>query len=166
MQHQKHILSLLTLAAMVVPAAAEPSAEAAYEQLRGALAREIDILASVQDAAGAEAALPQLEAVIRELASMDRSYEAEQALWQYIDNTEGAKHPLIELLQRLSIQFSRLTNASFYENEKLRLALAPQIVAPEKEGDEKAKAVMGPDGKMMVAPPVGAPPMGNPPVSQ
>ncbi len=138
MQHVKSYISLLSLAALV--AMAEASPEAACKQLGEALSRELTTLASVQDAASAAAAVPQLEAVLQELAAMDRSYEAEKALWTYIDNTEGVKLPLVELLQRLTIEFTRLEVASFYGNEELRALMAPQLTPPPKENKEQEAA--------------------------
>ncbi len=133
MQHIIPCLSLFSLAALVATAPAEASAEAACEQLRAALGRELAAVESVQDAASAAAALPQLKAVLDELALMDRSHEAEKALWEYIDNTPGVKVPLIELLHRLTIEFTRLELASFFGCAQLGELLAPQLQAPKKE---------------------------------
>ncbi len=134
MQNARQLIPFLSLAALVTVAEASP--EAASEQLRGALTRELAALQSVQDAASAAAALPQLSAVLAELAAMDRSYEAEKALWEYLDNTAGAKMPLVELLQSLTIEFTRLENADFFGHEGLRSALAPQLLPPRKENAE------------------------------
>ncbi len=87
---------------------------------------------SVTDADSAAKALPELQAVLAELAAMERSLEAEKELWIYIDNTEGVKLPLIELVQQLSIELSRLLAKDFYGHEGLRAALAPQL-PPAKE---------------------------------
>ncbi len=134
MQHATSYLALLPLAAFVATASAETSPEAAAcEQLRGLLAREVSILESVQDAASAAAALPQLREVLDALAGMERSYEAEKALWTYIDNTEGVKLPFIELLQRLTIEFTRLEKAHYYRSAPLHALLAPQLRAPEED---------------------------------
>ncbi len=132
MQHLKFILPLLPLVACVSVARAETSPEVACEQLRAALNREIALLESVTDETTADAALPELEALLRKLAAMDRSFEAEKALWGYIDNTEGVKQPMVELLQRLTIQFMRLEDAAFFGHQGLRKLLAPQIIAPKK----------------------------------
>ncbi len=134
MQHLKYTLALLTLSACV--AVAETSPEAACRELRAGLTRELTALESMQDAAGAAAALPELRAALDALAAMDRSYEAEKALWGYIDNTQGVKLPLVELLQKLTIEFTRLEKAEFFGNEELRACLAPQMVPPPK--DEKS----------------------------
>ncbi len=137
MQHLKQLCPLLSLAALVVAPAAVASPEAACQQLRAALERELAILRSVQDSSSAAAALPQLQAVLRELAEMDRSYEAEKALWEYIDNTTGVKLPLVELLQSLAIEFTRLEDAAFFGHEGLRAQLAPQLQAPQKESGKE-----------------------------
>ncbi len=141
MQHVTPFLSLLPLAAaFVATASADSSPEVAAQQLSEALGRELAILSSVQDGATAAAAVPQLQAVLGELAAMDRSYEAEKALWTYIDNTDGVKLPLIELLQRLSIQFTRLEESRFYGNAELKTTLTPQLHAPQKEEGQGAAA--------------------------
>ncbi len=118
---------------MVLPTAA--ASEAACEQLNALLGRELAVLQSVQDAAGAAAAVPQLEAVYVEMAAMDRSYEAEKALWEYIENTPGVMLPLLEALQRVAIEYTRLEKAKFYEVELLRSLLAPRVMAPEKRAE-------------------------------
>ncbi len=118
-------LALPLAAALCAPALATP--EEACRQLGDALAREVEVLGSMTDAASAAAALPQLKAVLAELAAMDRSPEAEKALWIHIDNTPGVKQPLLELVQRLCIQLRRLQKQKFYGNKGLRQALAPQF---------------------------------------
>ncbi len=135
MQHVKPILPLLSLVALVATVSAEASPEAAYGQLCTALSQELTALESVTDAASAAAAYPSLEEAIRTLASMERSYEAEKELWVYIDNTEGVKTPLLELLQRLAVEFTRLENASFYGHEGVAKLLAPQLTPPAKESE-------------------------------
>ncbi len=140
MKHVTPLLSLFGLATLLAPAMAESSPEAAYQQLRDALSRELSILSSVKDASTAATAVPQLEAVLHELASMDRSYEAEKALWNYIDNTEGVKLPLLELLQRLTVQFMRMERHKFFDNEQLHALLAPQLRAPNGDDEQGAAA--------------------------
>ncbi len=134
MQNARQLIPFFSLAVLV--SVAEASPEAAAEQLRSALTRELTVLQSAQDSASAAAALPQLNAVLEELAAMERSYEAEKALWEYLDNTEGAKMPLVELLQCLTIEFMRLEDAAFFNNEGLRTALAPQLLPPSRESAE------------------------------
>ncbi len=134
MQHVKPLLPLISLAALVVAATAEASPEeAACQQLSDALTRELAILRTVQDSASATASIPQLKTVLDELATMDRSYEAEKALWEYIDNTEGVKLPMVELLQRLTIELYRLEKAHFYMNKEFYLLLKPQVWVPQSE---------------------------------
>ncbi len=127
MQHMKQLCALLSFVSLVAVATAEASPEAVCQQLRAALERELAALQSVQDAASAEAALPPLQAVLRELAEMDCSYESEKALWEYIDNMPGIKLPLVELLQRLTLEFMRLEDAAFFGHEGLRTSLLPQL---------------------------------------
>ncbi len=134
MQHMMFSLSiLLPCTALVATASAENTPEAACEQLNRLLTREVQLLRSVTDATTASASLPHLREVQQSLTAMDRSYEAEKALWTYIDNTEGVKAPLIEMLQRLTIEFMRLEEAAFFGNTDLESLLAPQLHAPAKE---------------------------------
>ncbi len=135
MQYAKQFLPLFSLAALVVAASAEASPEAACEQLREALTQELKVLESIQDAASAAASYSSLETALQTLASLDRSPEAEKALWVYIDNTEGLKLPLIELIQLIAVEFTRLENASFYGHEGVAELLAPQLKAPEKSAE-------------------------------
>ncbi len=131
MQHAKYILALLSLSSLV--AMAESAPEAACRQLRESLTQELTVLRAMTDASSAAGQLPALQAVLATMAAMDRSYEAEKALWAYIDNTKGVKMPLIELLQQIAIEFTRLEEADFYGHEPLRQTLAPQVIPPQKE---------------------------------
>ncbi len=130
MQHAMPILPLLPLAALVATADTEQSPEAACKQLQGLLAREVAVLQTATDAASASAAVAPLAEVLRALGAMDRSPEASKALWIYIDNTEGVKGPLIELIQRLTIEFTRLQDAAFFGSAELMSLLAPQLSPP------------------------------------
>ncbi len=135
MQHARFLCPLFALAAVLPAAAATP--DEACKQLRTALEQELAILEPLVDAAGADAALPKLDAVLKELAAMDSSPEAQKALWEYIDNTEGVKLPLVELLQCLAMEFARLEKADFFGHEGLRAALAPQVTPPAPKEDEE-----------------------------
>ncbi len=129
MQNARTIMPFLALAALASPALAS-TPEECYLQLRGALERQLALLEPIVDAAGAEAAMPELKAVLQELESMDRSEEAQGALWEYIDNTEGKKMPLLELLQCLAMEFTRLQKAEFFGHDGLGRLLAPQLNPP------------------------------------
>ncbi len=129
MQFSSRFLAVPLIAALCVPAYASP--EEVCRQLGDALAREVAALESMVDAASTAEALPKLEAVLAELDAMDRSPEAENALWIYIDNTPGVKPPLIERVQCLCIQLQRLQRQYFYGNARLRELLTPQL--PEVE---------------------------------
>ncbi len=131
MQHAKYILALLSLSSLV--AMAESAPEAACRQLREALTQELTVLRAMTDASSAADQLPALQAVLATMAAMDRSYEAEKALWAYIDNTKDVKMPLMELLQQIAIEFTRLEEADFCGHEPLRQTLAPQVTPPQKE---------------------------------
>ena len=134
MLHSTRLLALPLVAALCMPAVAASPEEAAV-QLRDALSREVATLESVTSADAAAEALPKLRAVLAELDAMDRSPEAQKDLWIHIDNTPGVKQPLIELVQRLCIQLTRLEKLHFYGHEGLRAALAPQFPPPAEEGE-------------------------------
>ena len=84
------------------------------------------------DAASAAAAVAPLQLNLRELAALNDKVSAD-TLWLYIDNTAEVKQALIEELQRLSVQFTRLKKAEFYGSSELQAVLAPQLKAAEVE---------------------------------
>lgn len=95
------------------------------DDLEQALAEEVDVLAGVIDAASASTALPHLHACLGMLKAICSGDEG--VLWNYINNTAGAKTRLVEVLERLAIEFRRLEQAEFYGCAGLREALAPQL---------------------------------------
>ncbi len=136
MQHFSVYATLPLLAAVLcVPAQASP--EESCGRLRAGLEREVQLMAAMTDATSVAEKLPQLQAVLAELAAMDRSPEAQKELWLYIDNTEGVKLPLIELVQQLCVQLQRLQKQAFYGHEGLRAALAPQL-PPDQSSEPPA----------------------------
>ncbi len=142
MQHLRTILPLIALTAVVTAATAEASPEAACSRLREVLEQQLAALEPIADAASAEAAVPKLEAVLQAFAAMDASPAAQKELWEYIDNTEGVKQPLIELLQCIAMEFTRLEKAAFFGHAGLRDLLAPQLIPSETEEELTAPAAL------------------------
>lgn len=91
-----------------------------------ALKQEVLILQSVKDAPSAQAAVAPLRKSME--AQSDLFSADDKELWQYIDNTEGVKRPLVELLQALAGQFTRLEEVKFYDCAELKNQLYNQIL--------------------------------------
>lgn len=118
--------SALALAACVAPAAMAASPEETCAKLREALQTQVELMESVrspEDAAKAISALRKSQKRQNELFDSD-----DAALWEYISNTDGAKQPLVELLQRMAAQLSRLEDANYYDNAELKELLYTQVV--------------------------------------
>lgn len=121
---------------MVAQANEENTAvRAAYDRLLNGLQEEVKILDSITDPATAQAAVSALQSTLATLAQRVDGV-ADKDLWNYIDNTKDNKLPLIEMVQRLSAQFTRLQKANFYGSyelqDTLRLQLEPN---PDKMRD-------------------------------
>ncbi|MGN0868483.1 MAG: hypothetical protein ACI4O9_03020 [Akkermansia sp.] len=116
---------LLACVSPVAPAADSP--EQICADLSAALKTEVEILEAVRSPEQADAAVKPLR---KSLAQQEKLFQANNAeLWEHISNTQGSsQQSLIELLQRLSRQFTRLEDCNFYDCKALREALAPQIV--------------------------------------
>lgn len=129
MTHRSAIFTCSTavLAACVAPAAlAADSPEETCAKLRGALQTQVELMEGVrspEDAAKAVSPLRKCQKKQNELFSAD-----DAALWEYISNTDGAKQPLVELLQRMAAQLSRLEDANYYDNAELKELLYTQVV--------------------------------------
>lgn len=123
------VTALLGATACVVQADTE---ESVSEALLTGLQAQVKLLAGVKDAAGAAAAVAPLQQNLVELAALNGRISAD-TLWLYIDNTAEVKQALIEELQRLAVQFTRLKKAEFYGCSELQATLAPQLKAA---GDE------------------------------
>ncbi len=121
------VTALLGATACVVQAESE---ETVCEALLAGLQAQVKLLAGVNDAAGAAAAVAPLQQNLAELAALNGRVSAD-TLWLYIDNSQEMKQALIEELQRLSVQFSRLRKAEFYGCSELQSVLAPQLTAAE-----------------------------------
>ncbi len=124
------------VAAMVAHAGEDDAAlTAAYDRLLKGLQEEVRLLSSITDTATAQAAVEPLKANGATLAQRVDGV-SDKALWNYIDNTHDNKLPLIEMIQRLSAQFTRLQKANFYGCYELQDALRPQLEPnPDKMRD-------------------------------
>lgn len=128
--------ALLGVAAVVAHAGEDDAAlTTAYDRLLNGLQEEVQILASITDTATAQAAVSSLKA---NAAALARRVDGvtDKALWNYIDNTQDNKLPLIEMVQRLSAQLTRLQKANFFGCYELQDALRPQLEPnPDKMRD-------------------------------
>lgn len=121
----KTLASLLVAGTAVYAAEADPMADVC-DRLVSALEQETAALASITSAESVPAGVEQLRAslaALQELMSVDSN-----ELWLYIDNTEGVKQPIIDVLEELALQFARVEKASFFGSEELRGILAPQVL--------------------------------------
>ena len=128
----------LFLAASAVYASAEPVVEA-YETLLSSLEAEVVALETVQQASDAAGVVASVQNALNTQQQLRESLrgEGEKELWVYIDNTAGVKQPLVDVLVRLAVQFTRMEENNFFDNAELRELLSPQIVPDAKS--EKAK---------------------------
>lgn len=117
------IPALLGVAACVAQAASE---EDICKSLSRGLAEEEQVLAGVQDAATAAAAVPELQRVLAELSALHGQGDP-TGVWLHIENTPELKNELIERLLKLAVQFRRLQKERFYGNNELGALLAPQL---------------------------------------
>lgn len=120
----KTLLPILFAATAVYAADADPMADAC-KRLKAALEQEVAALESIKEPGDAAGAVEAVRASL--LAQEDLFAVSEKELWLYIDNTEGVKQPLVDLLERLALQFARLEDSSYFGNEELRALLGVQI---------------------------------------
>lgn len=127
---------LLPLAAFVGAAAVVQAAEPAETcaALTAALQQEVELLEGVTDTASAEKAVSPLRKSMEK--QTDLFSADDNALWEYIDNTDGVKPPLVELLQRLSCQFTRMEEVNFFNCDELRALLYDQILTDMEEAQD------------------------------
>lgn len=117
----------VALAACIAPAAfAADSPEATCAKLREALTTEVELLENLRSADDVKGMLSDLRRSQKKQSDLFGADDA--ALWDYISNTDGVKQPLIELLQRLAAQLSRLEDCNYYDNAELKELLYTQIV--------------------------------------
>ncbi|MCQ2364832.1 MAG: hypothetical protein MJ051_04700 [Akkermansia sp.] len=119
--------SALLFAACVAPAAlAADSPEETCAKLRAALQTQVELMEGVRSPEDAAKAVSPLRKCQK---AQDELFGAEDAaLWEYISNTDGAKQPLVELLQRMAAQLSRLEDVNYYDNAELKELLYTQVV--------------------------------------
>lgn len=131
----RFLLPTLVAAAIVQPAAAaDPMAEAC-ERLQQSMEQVVEALEQIQQREDVEEVLPELRAALDEQKSLLSVNEED--LWQYIDNTEGVKQPLVDVLSRLALELSRMESAAFFQHEELKSLLLPQT--EESEASQHAK---------------------------
>ncbi len=131
------LFPLLVASTVVYAADVDPMASA-YEALYSALEQETLALESIQTATDAAGAVDQLRAALQAQQALLSTDES--ALWQYIDNTEGRKQALVDLLERLALQFCRLEMQQYYGSDELKTLLSPQIeFDPDVEHAKRAK---------------------------
>lgn len=127
-----HLPSIFACSTAALVACAVPSAVAAdapevtCAKLREALQAQVELMEGVrsaEDAAKAISPLRKSQEKQNELFGAD-----DEALWEYISNTDGVKQPLVELLQRMAVQLSRLEDCNYYDNAELKELLYTQVV--------------------------------------
>ena len=136
---QRILYSLIFTAPIVCAADLAPLAEAG-QRLQAALEKEVLALEGVNTAADVGAALVDIRASLQEQKSLFSVDEKD--LWLYIENTASLKDALIELLERLSVQYARMYRSNYYDSGELREIFASQIEPPaeDKAGAEETPA--------------------------
>lgn len=130
MTHRSFLFAGVTavaVAACVAPAAyAADSPEETCEKLRAALQTQVELMEGVRSPEDAAKVISDLR---KSQKKQEELFGAEDAaLWEYISNTDGAKQPLVELLQRMAAQLSRLEDVNYYDNAELKELLYTQVV--------------------------------------
>lgn len=120
-------VTAVAVAACVAPAAyAADSPEETCEKLRAALQTQVELMEGVRSPEDAAKVISDLR---KSQKKQEELFGAEDAaLWEYISNTDGAKQPLVELLQRMAAQLSRLEDVNYYDNAELKELLYTQVV--------------------------------------
>lgn len=133
----KTLVPVLLATTALYAAETDPMVEVC-DRLAAALEQETAALTRMQTAEDVPAALEELRTSLDSLKSLMEVDQKE--LWLYIDNTPGAKQPLVDELERLALQFARLKNADFFNNEELKSLLAPQVLdSPEAQRAKREK---------------------------
>ena len=111
----------------MAPAAyAAESPEETCAKLRAALQTQVELMEGVRSPEDAAKVISDLR---KSQKKQEELFGAEDAaLWEYISNTDGAKQPLVELLQRMAAQLSRLEDVNYYDNAELKELLYTQVV--------------------------------------
>ncbi|MBR1982664.1 MAG: hypothetical protein IKA23_07930 [Akkermansia sp.] len=121
----KFLLPVFYASTVLYAAETDPMADAC-KRLYQSMEQLVETLESIQAASDASAAVPGVREALgvqRELLSVDAA-----ELWRYIDNTANAKQPLVDMLERLAVQFARLEATDYWGCAELRELLSPQMV--------------------------------------
>lgn len=120
----------VAVAVCMAPAAlAADSPEETCAKLRAALTQEVELLENLRSADDVKGMLSDLRRSQKKQNELFGCDDA--ALWDYISNTDGVKQPLVELLQRLAAQLSRMEDCNYYDNAELKELLYTQIVTED-----------------------------------
>ena len=138
----RYLLPSLFAVSALYAHASEPMADAS-ERLLSALEKEVEALEQIQKPEDAAEVLGELRDALKELEAMAASVD-DAELWQYIENTEGVKQPLVDILSQLALQMARIEEAAYFNHSGLQELLAPQTEeTPEVQNAklEKIRAV-------------------------
>ena len=69
----------------------------------------------------------------------------ETELWLYIENTEGVKQPLVDVLSQVALQMARIENADYFNHAGLKELLAPQIEETPEVQNAKLEKIRAED---------------------
>ena len=120
----RYLLPSLFAVSALYAQASEPMADAS-ERLLSALEKEVEALEQIQKPEDATEVLGELRDALKELEAMAASVD-DAELWQYIENTEGVKQPLVDILSQLALQMARIEEAAYFNHSGLQELLAPQ----------------------------------------
>lgn len=138
----RYLLPSLFAVSALYAQASEPMADASG-RLLAALEKEVEVLEQIQQPQDAAEALSELRDALKELEALAASVD-DAELWLYIENTEGVKQPLVDVLSQLALQMARIEEAAYFNYAGLQELLAPQTVeTPEVQNAklEKIRAV-------------------------
>ena len=120
----RYLLPSLFAVSALYAQASEPMADAS-ERLLSALEKEVEALEQIQKPEDAAEVLGELRDALKELEAMAASVD-DAELWLYIENTEGVKQPLVDILSQLALQMARIEEAAYFNHSGLQELLAPQ----------------------------------------
>ena len=138
----RYLLPSLFAVSALYAQASEPMADAS-ERLLSALEKEVEALEQIQKPEDAAEVLGELRDALKALEAMAASVD-DAELWLYIENTEGVKQPLVDILSQLALQMARIEEAAYFNHSGLQELLAPQTEeTPEVQNAklEKIRAV-------------------------
>ncbi len=121
----QRILCSLIVAAPIVCAADHDALAAAGLCLQAALEKEVLALESIRTPAEVNAVLDEIRSSRKEqknLFSVD-----EKDFWLFIENSVSLKESLVELLERLAIQYDRMAKNEYFGSAELKGLYASQI---------------------------------------